>query len=300
MNENKHIPFDPENFQYEPTNGGAQEVRDLINKGKYQQAESLLKSTDLEAEEREVLNKELNRSLREAAPGLPKNGDISFEQAEPAIKAAEDEEYKKYLIKNQPRMMEFEEMNGIVTENEGTLDELSNVVQAAEKQAAEYTGSVRQFFKIPIISRFRAAAKGEELKKTLGRLEELNAELKNPALLDSALDADRISPDSNKLEIAGNATFIGGLGATLTGTLFPPIGTIAMAAGLVTSVIGNMKSLADCENMDIARRKLALIKEKIRSARENNEAAKAQIHTGQDASIQGARENTEKLMARAA
>ncbi|MBA4337179.1 hypothetical protein C0416_05430 [bacterium] len=307
MTENRNTPFDPEELQYEPNRGGAQEVRDLINNGKYQQAESLLNSTNLDESEREALSRELNDSLRKLSPELPRTGDISFEQAESATRSAEDREYEGYLRKHRPGMEELAEMNGIVVENEEILDELSRTINEARKEAsANMWAKPVGFVALPVIADIYAILKGKRLKKTLNRLEKLNAKLKNPKLLDDSLNADKISPSKGHLAtIIGMPTFavgygVGAAGAIAAAPVTAGIGFGVAIAGGVTALIGYVKQVISWGNIDATKDSLKELEDKINRARANNDASKMQIAMYQNAAVQGARENTEELMARAA
>ena len=293
-----------EQIRKQASTGQAQEISELLNQGKFTQAEALAKEANLSPEDWTRISDEADNSIRNLSKEKLPKGPIPVEQARKIVTDAEDKKILDYGEENDPETQDIQALNGVIIENEDILQQLEDTIAEAKGQiAGNRWAKPVGFFAFPFISDIYAIIKGRKLRKSLRKLEKLNSRLQNPQVLSSKIDADKITPSKGHLAtIIGNTTSMVGYGALLGGTVASApvaagISAGAIVAGGVTSLIGYIRQIISFSDMGKTKQTLESMEKRVDQARNTNNMVKAQINIYNKAYIQGARENIQPMMA---
>ncbi len=309
-----------EQIQKQVSSSQAEEVRQLLDQGKFTQAESLAKEANLSPEDWAQVGSEADSSIRDLSEEPLPEGPISAEQAQKAVTGAEDTKILQYGEENMPGMKEVSELEGAVTESDQIIDEILELISKAKNSTAKnmWAKPVRLLTlpigAVPIIADVYALLKGNKLRKQLKKLEKLNKKLTNPNFLNSDLKADKISPNmGHKLTLTGTgavaagaialkaSTVALGAGAATTFAVTNPIGAGVGAglvlAGGVAALAGTIKQVIDFANMSGTSQSLKDLEKRLLETRDKNQSSRQQIYAVKDSYVQGARENLQPMMA---
>lgn len=290
-----------EQIRKEASSRQAEEVRTLLDQGKYIQAEALARSANLSPKDWTQVDDEADNAIRGLSEGPLPEGPIPAERAEEVVTGAEDGEIFKYGKANMPGMEDIAELEKSVTESDQILDEILKLISEAKKNTtknmwAKPVGIIA----LPIIADIYALIKGNKLRKQLKKLEELNEKLTNPKFLNVGLKADKISPNmGHKLTLAGLGTAVAG-GAVAVAASNPVglgIGVGMYVAGGVTALAGTIKQVIDFVNMGGTSQSLRDLENRLINVKEQNDSTRNQINTVKNWYIQGARKNLQPIMA---
>lgn len=293
----------PEEIQKQPSSDRAQEVQKLLEQGNFVQAETLAKSANLGPEDWERIEMKSDSAIREISLEPLPQEPISAEKAQEVIIGAENEKILQYGETNDPETQNILALSGIVIENDKILAELTDTIEEAKSQV---TGNMWAkpvgFLALPVISDVYAIVKGRKLQKSLRRLEKLNSKLKDPKILNSKVDADKISPDKGHMAtLAGYATATVGYGVAAAGVVSASpvaagIGLGAMVVGSVTSLIGYIKQAISFSDMSKTKQTLKGLESRINEAKSANQIARMQTAMYKSSYIAGARENLQPMI----
>lgn len=291
-----------EQIQKQASGSQAEEVKKLLDQGKYTQAESLAKEANLTPEDWAKVSNNADNSIREISPEKLPEGPLSADQAQKVVTGAEDQKILEYGQKNMPGMDDLKDLKGTVQESNQIIDELLELVhQAKSNTKKNMWAKPVGILALPVIADIYALIKGNKLRKQLKRLEKLNKKLENPNFLNSSLDADKISPNmGHKLTLAGAGTALAGVGVVAAASTNPVgmgVGLGMYMVGGVTALAGTIKQIIDFANMHGTSQSLKALEEKLTTAREQNVNTSSQIKQYENAYVQGARENLQPMMA---
>ncbi|MCD6109647.1 hypothetical protein J7J83_02725 [bacterium] len=288
-----------EQINHQASHGQAEAIEKLLDQGKFKQAESLARTADLSPEDWEQISTQADSSIRKLSKEPLPKGHIPTEQAQDVITGAENEAILDYGAKNDPETQNIGAMEGIILENETILQQLEDTIAEAKSQVAgNRWAKPVGFLALPMISDIYAIIKGKKLRKSLKRLEKLNLQLQNPQVLNSKVNADKITPSKGHMAtIIGHTTSVAGSVAVLASNpVTAGIGAGAMVAGGITSLVGYIKQIISFSDMGKTKQTLEKLEKKIDQARDTNNMAKMQVSMYQSAYTQGARENLQPMM----
>lgn len=290
-----------EEIQKQTPENQAEEVKKLLDKGKYTQAESLAKSANLSPEDWAEVSNRADNSIREISPEKMPKGPLPADQAEKAVTGAENRQILEYGQENMPGMDDLRDLEETVQESNQIIDELLELVHNAKNNTKKNMWAKPVgILALPVIADIYALIKGNKLRKQLKKLGKLNKKLENPNFLNSSLQADKISPNmGHKLSLAGIGTAVAGAGvaAAAANPVGTSIGAGMYVAGGVTALAGTIKQIIDFANMHGTSQSLKDLEEKLNSAREQNNETNKQIAVYKKTYINGARENLQPMMA---
>jgi hypothetical protein len=298
-----------------PTPASADLVRQDLDKGNLTAAERAYLDnqgiyTDAELQE---IDKSADNQLRENSPEDLPEGPLNEEQAESAMKAADDDAITKYGAENKPGMAEIMEGQEVLERNEQILKELEQLIAEASKEGTK--GKVGKLATIPfspLIGGVYAILKGRKMKKKLAelqgnidKLQNVDSKLKELAS-DKTLDPDKISPNGGHLtQIAGySSAFVGGkiltaAGVTAKTTLSgmaaaSPVGLGLLVGGAAVGLAGFIKVIMSYKNITKSQESLDKFRDAVSDAHVQNKIQQSHLQTYSQSYAQGARENIQQ------
>ena len=301
-----------------PTPASADLVRQDLDKGNLTAAERAYLDnqgiyTDAELQE---IDKSADNQLRNNSPEDLPEGPLNEEQAESAMKAADDNALNNYQAEHKPGAAEILRSQEIFNKNNEILSELEASIGKIESQGTQgKVGKLVSFIPyLPaqIVGDIFALMKSRKMKKklaelqdNLGELQQIDGRLKLIAQ-DKPLDPDKISPGGGHIMgLVGTGSGITGvhmmLGAgafakaTLASTAAAsPVGLGLVAAGGVLGLVSFVKKIMSWRNISKTKESLQEFKKAISDARTQNGVQKGNIDTYIEASQEGARENIQQ------
>lgn len=283
-----------------PANDNADVVLHNLDKEKYISAENTFSDNqdDYTVPQLEALNKSADTQIISKSQQKFPDKDLSEEEAEFGIKAAEDVEINKlggeYFVGHK----QITRADELIIKNDKILNKMDKIMIKLEHDV-----SVSKWSKpvslviLPLLTSVIGISSGLELKKLLKELNQNASELEvigtkiKTMSIGKRLDPDKISPNmGHYLQIGGYTSILGG------GLVFaanPGIGAGIVAGGALTALAGKLKTAYDFFGVRATQKSLEKLKLAVSEARKENHNQNGIFDQHQSAYVKGARENIE-------
>lgn len=279
-----------------PANDNADVVLHNLDKEHYISAEKTFSDNqdDYTVPQLEAFYKSADTQIINKSQQKFSDKDLSEEEAEFGMKAAENAAIINYERKAKPGLAEVERKIDIIKENENILNDLDRLIDEASKEGTKGKIGKALAFPFPGIGAIYSILKGRKMKKKLERLQanlstlkDIDGKLKQIGN-ESTLKPDKISPDEGHIaNISGGV--ISTVGYGLAGAT--PLGIGLAVGGSAVGIYGLYKLIKSWQNVSETQESLVEFRKAVNNAREKSSAQKENLQEYETACIQGAREN---------